>query len=194
MVTALLLAKVTSNHISSNNSGCHVLFLSIRHLQCKNHVNALICPTIHMWIKQFSISYICGHRLPLNAAQGQPQCSTQREQLPRFLAVASSGVGDHRMRWIMTRLGVLHIPYSFRVVQGMNSMKLVIRYILISWKKTPNDAVTPQCQSQLTPKMKANAVPRLLSSLVWIDQYNECNGMTTFMQFMPYSKSDTNNV
>ena len=33
-------------------------------------------------------------------------------------------------------------------------------------KKTPNDAVTPQCQSQFTPKMKANAVPRLLSSLV----------------------------
>ena len=33
-------------------------------------------------------------------------------------------------------------------------------------KKTPNDAVTPQHQSQFTPKMKANAVPRLLSSLV----------------------------
>ena len=33
-------------------------------------------------------------------------------------------------------------------------------------KKTPNHAVTPQCQSQFTPKMKANAVSRLLSSLV----------------------------
>ena len=33
-------------------------------------------------------------------------------------------------------------------------------------KKTPNDDVTPRCQSQFTPKMKANAVPRLLSSLV----------------------------
>ena len=31
-------------------------------------------------------------------------------------------------------------------------------------KKTPNDAVTPRCQSQFTPKMKANAVRRLLSS------------------------------
>ena len=51
-------------------------------------------------------------------------------------------------------------------------------------KKTPNDAVTPQCQSQLTSKMKGNAVPRLLSSLVWIDQYNQCNGMTSFMEFM----------
>ena len=51
-------------------------------------------------------------------------------------------------------------------------------------KKTPNDAVTPQPQSQFTPKMKANAVSRLLSSLVWIDQYNECNRMTSFMEFM----------
>ena len=48
----------------------------------------------------------------------------------------------------------------------MNSMKLVIQLLFISLKKTPNDAVTPQHQSQLTPKMKANAVPRLLSSLV----------------------------
>ena len=53
----------------------------------------------------------------------------------------------------------------------MNSMKLVIRLHFISWNKDPNDAVTPQRQSQFTPKMKANAVPRLLSSLVWIDQY-----------------------
>ena len=57
-------------------------------------------------------------------------------------------------------------------------------YILFHEKKAPNDAVTPQRQSQFTPKMKANAVPRLLSSLVWIDQYNECNGMTSFMEFM----------
>ena len=37
----------------------------------------------------------------------------------------------------------------------MNSMKLIIPLYFISWKKTPNDAVTPQRQSQLTPKMKA---------------------------------------
>ena len=48
----------------------------------------------------------------------------------------------------------------------MNSMKLVITLHFISLKKTPNYAMTPQCQSQFTPKMKANAVPRLLSSLV----------------------------
>ena len=29
-----------------------------------------------------------------------------------------------------------------------------------------DNAVTPQCQSQFTPKMKANAVPRLLSFLL----------------------------
>ena len=45
----------------------------------------------------------------------------------------------------------------------MNSVKLVIPLRFISYKNTPNDAVTPQRQSQFTPKMKANAVPRLLS-------------------------------
>ena len=40
------------------------------------------------------------------------------------------------------------------------------------------------CNGQFTPKMKANAEPRLLSSLVWIDQYSECNRMTHFMEFM----------
>ena len=62
--------------------------------------------------------------------------------------------------------------------------KSSFRYILFHKKKTPNDAVMPQRQSQFTPKMKANAVSRLLSSLVWIDHYNECNGMTSFMEFM----------
>ena len=48
----------------------------------------------------------------------------------------------------------------------MNSMKLVIPLHFISCEKTPNDTVMPQRQSQFTPKMKANAVPCLLSSLV----------------------------
>ena len=56
----------------------------------------------------------------------------------------------------------------------MNSMKFVIPLHFISWKKkTPNNAVTPQSQSQFTPKMKVNAVKRFLSSLVWTDQCNE---------------------
>ena len=78
----------------------------------------------------------------------------------------------------------LLIPKSIRRLLVMNSMKLVIPLHFISWKKTPNGSVTPQRQSQFTPKMKANAVPRLLSSLVWIDQYNECNGIKSFMEFM----------
>ena len=48
----------------------------------------------------------------------------------------------------------------------MIPQNLSFRYILFQVKKTPNDAVTPLRQSQFTPKMKANAVPRLLSSLV----------------------------
>ena len=36
---------------------------------------------------------------------------------------------------------------------------------------------------QFTPKMKANAKPHLLSSLVWIDHYNECNRLTTLIIF-----------
>ena len=80
----------------------------------------------------------------------------------------------------------------------MNSMKLVISAHFISWKKTPNDAVAQQHLSQFTPKMKANAQPRLLSSLVRIDfgvvvsqhrlesffQEIKRNGMTSFMEFM----------
>ena len=66
---------------------------------------------------------------------------------------------------------------------NMNSMKIIIPLHRISWKKTPTDTVTPQRQNQFTSKMKANAVPRLLSSLVWIDQCKECNGMTSFIEF-----------
>ena len=57
-------------------------------------------------------------------------------------------------------------------------------FLMFVSKKKLNNAVMPQRQSQFTPKMKANAVPRLLSSLVCIDQYKECNGMTSFKEFM----------
>ena len=73
-----------------------------------------------------------------------------------------------------------------QICRSWNPWNLSIRYILFQEKKTPNDDVTPQRQSQFTPKMKANAVPRLLSSLVWIDQYNKCSGMTSFMEFMDW--------
>ena len=56
------------------------------------------------------------------------------------------------------------------------------------------------CTGQFTPKLKANAEPCLLSSLVWIGSgvvvsqqhlesfLNEinCNGMTSFIEFMPH--------
>ena len=74
-------------------------------------------------------------------------------------------------------------------IQDMNSMKLVFLLHFISWKKTPNDAVIPQRQNQFAPKIKAKAVPLLLSSLVWIDQYNECYGMTNFLEFMNCTSS-----
>ena len=75
-----------------------------------------------------------------------------------------------------------------------NSMKLVVSLHFISCKKAPNDAVTPQRQSQFTPKMKANVVLRLHLSLVWIDQdnVNECNRMTSFMKFMPQTLPPSN--
>ena len=85
-----------------------------------------------------------------------------------------SGESDHRPPWQAAD----NSPGAFT----MNSMKNAVPLCFISWRKTPNDAMTPQCQSQFTPKMKANAVPPLLSSLVWIDPYNECNGMTSFME------------
>ena len=66
----------------------------------------------------------------------------------------------------------MHMGYNDEVSKGASSTahefhetcNSVTFYFME--KKTPNYAVTPQCQSQFTPKMKANAVPRLLSSLV----------------------------
>ena len=88
--------------------------------------------------------------------------------------------------WPCSRDG--HSPaFVHRMVLSWIPWNLSFRYILFHEKKTSNDAVTSQCQSQFTPKMKANAVLRLLSSLVWIDPHNECNGMTSFMKFMIYN-------
>ena len=53
-------------------------------------------------------------------------------------------------------------------------MKFVLPLYLILWKKTPNDTVTPQRQSQFTAKMKANTVPHLLSSF-WCELTNTMN-------------------
>ena len=69
------------------------------------------------------------------------------------------------LSWLLMLL--LQIFHPHPVHATMNSMKLVVVPLhFISLKKTPNDAVLLQRQSQFTPKIKANAVPRLLSSLV----------------------------
>ena len=68
----------------------------------------------------------------------------------------------------------------------------------ISWKNSFSD-ISRECilyqiwlgrltdctdrNGQFTPKMKANAVSRLLSSLVWIDHCNECNRLTALIIF-----------
>ena len=76
----------------------------------------------------------------------------------------------------------------------MNSMKTcpsdTFYFMKISFSDIDRKWILPNMiravnQSQFTPKMKANAVSRLLSSLVWIDQYNECNWLTTLIIFGP---------
>ena len=49
---------------------------------------------------------------------------------------------------------------------SMNYINIVIHLHFVLSKNTSNNAVTPQRDSQYTAKMKANAVPRFLSSLV----------------------------
>ena len=84
------------------------------------------------------------------------QVTTINKQMPCFPKIELVDV--YKMQMIS--------KFCCRSTFIMNSMKLVIPIHFISGIKTLNDAVTPQCQSQFTPKMKANAVPRLLSSLV----------------------------
>ena len=73
-------------------------------------------------------------------------------------------------------------------------------YILFHKRRLQTMLWLIQRQSQFTPKMKENAIPRLLSSLVWIDSGTagsqhrleyffyeiKCNGMMIFMEFMKY--------
>ena len=72
---------------------------------------------------------------------------------------------------------------AFTTLSYLYLWKSSFRYILFYKKKTPNDAVTLLCQSQFTPKMKANAVSRLLLSLVWIDHYDQCIRLTALIIF-----------
>ena len=72
-----------------------------------------------------------------------------------------------RLKDIALRAGGIGLGFYESLSQLMNSMKIIIPLHFISQKKNaPNDAVTLLYHSQFTPKMKANAVSRLLSSLV----------------------------
>ena len=80
----------------------------------------------------------------------------------------------------------------------VQTVKIKLHFLIISWVLWGLSFRCIHCTGQFTPKMKANAEPRLLSSLVWIDsgvvesQHRleslfheiECNGMTNFMEFM----------
>ena len=101
-----------------------------------------------------------------------------------YLSDRSSGTSSDAITFQTGRLWKLVNLVDLTKKFWWSPWNLSLRFILFHEKKTPNDAVTPQPQSQFTLKIKAKVVPRLLSSLVWIDQYNECNGMTSFMEFM----------
>ena len=71
----------------------------------------------------------------------------------------------------------------------MNSMKLVISLHFISWKRLQRMLWHLDARVNSHQRRKQTRFSHLLSSLVWIDQYNECNGMTTFMEFMNDQKT-----
>ena len=88
-------------------------------------------------------------------ALGTDEIDYKMKQASRRGGVAFSGQAHH----VISRTGIPEPLYEFH-----ETCHSVTFYFM--QKKTPNDAVTPQRQGQFTPKMKANAVPRLLSSLV----------------------------
>ena len=92
---------------------------------------------------------------------------------------------------VLTRGGHSHLIGHKSIV--MNSMKLVIPLYFISWKKDSKWCCDTTKPEPINTANKANAVPRLLSSLVWIDHYHECNGMTSFMEFT-WCEKDHNNT
>ena len=89
----------------------------------------------------------------------------------------------------------VHLPLLIK-----SRRNIFTRYHICHWSWIPWNLSFPYIQStgQFTPKMKANAEPRLLSSLVWIDSgvvvsqhslesfFHEikCNRMTSFMEYM----------
>ena len=67
----------------------------------------------------------------------------------------------------------------------MNSMKLLIPLHFILWKKRLQTMLWHHnVRVNSHQRWKQTAVQHLRSSLVWIDHYNQCNGMRSFMEFM----------
>ena len=147
-----------------------LLIRSLLHSIIKNHLHLA-------WQKKNTKDFVIASYADLNTHSRQKICQ------PCFEA-KWIGINTRNTWCIIFKWDSFNIKQHMFSKVFMNTMTLVIPLHFISWKKTPNDAVTPRHQSQFTPKMKANAVPRLLSSLVWIDHYNECNGMTSFMVYL----------
>ena len=139
----------------------------------------------------------------LTLAFGKRLCNELVMRTKSLLAMSCIPIGQRNVLWMLLRRRCTNsyreknrIFFALSMKMGNVSFygaqcyhawipwNLSFLYILFQEGKIPKDAVTPQHQSQFTPKMKANAVPRLLSSLVWIDQYNECYDMTSFMEFV----------
>ena len=76
--------------------------------------------------------------------------------------------------------GMLNNVPKSGVMNSMQTCNSVTFYFMknsfsdVSRKRILPNMIRAVNQSQFTPKMKANAVSRLLSSLVWIDQYYKC--------------------
>ena len=83
--------------------------------------------------------------------------------------------GWPKIRIVEVNLFIAHSPVSCASTRASwIPWRLSFCFFLFYDNETPNDAVTPQLQRWR----------HLLSSLVWIDHYNKCNGMTILMEFM----------
>ena len=117
----------------------------------------------------------------------------QGQRLPRFRGKSSSIMLNSTVTfwrenvcslWMDLLIDKTFSPVLCKARGSWIPWRLSFRYMLFHDTKTPNDAVTPQRLSQFTANMKANMIPRLLSSLVWIDHCNQCNRMRSLMEFM----------
>ena len=109
--------------------------------------------------------------------------------------------------WVQNRDCSFKLNWGYSSVWYKSTLKTKkyskVQKLYITWIPWNLSLRYIHCSGQFTPKMKANAEPRLLSSLVWIDSgvvvsqrcgvtassgvfFHEwkCDGMTCFMEFM----------